>query len=61
MSVKNLQVETLREQLRRRRSEDSEHVILINDAKPGNNNEAIAVALNQNASSFFEASVEWLE
>jgi len=45
------EVETLREQLRRRRSEDSEHVILINDAKPGNNNEAIAVALNQEQNS----------
>ena len=44
-------METLREQLRRRRSEDSEHVILINDAKPGNNNEAIAVALNQEQNS----------
>merc|ERR1712062_448940 len=45
------EVETLREQLRRRRSEDSKHVILINDAKPGNNNEAIAVALNQEQNS----------
>ena len=46
------QVNNLREQLRRRRSEDEEHVILTNsDAKPGNNEQVKTSTINPEQNS----------
>ena len=46
------QVNNLREQLQRRRSEDEEHVILTNsDAKPGNNEQVKTSTINPEQNS----------